>query len=279
MFYFSLTNKLKTMFTKSALTQTIVVAMLSTVSFISCSKEDSVQVPTQPKPMQLIEFSGGGDMYKFAYNSDASLKTITLGHDPLTGDENVTYTVAYLPNKKVDELTGSNGSRIKLAYANHLLSKAETFLGTEKIAVSDYTYTGETLKGTEINLIDNNIPYPFFKADFVFNAAGNITRTNAFVYNPFTNAMEAGGYVNKQYDNKANPFASLGDIALIFWQVAPKNNITKEEYFSKDGLAEEVIETTYSYNTQGYPVRATIKENAPGQPPVTATLSYTYRQQ
>lgn len=266
------------MFTKNLFKQTLFGAMITAIAFSSCKKEGSIPAPIPPKPLQLTEYTIGSDVYKFAYDANGGLKTVTLGNDPLTGDDDVTYTLKYLANKKIEELTGSNGARIKLSYTNNLLTMAETFVGTEKIGVSNYAYTGTVLKTAEISFVHNNTAVPFYKADFVVNAAGNITRTNAYVYNPLTNAMEAGGHINLQYDSKVNPFVALGDIMLIFWQGATKNNVTKEEHFSSNGQAEEMLETTYIYNERGYPTRGTVTETQPGQQPATSILTFTYKQ-
>lgn len=265
------------MYKSNLIKQTLFASLILLLAFSSCNKPVN-DVPASPvKPLQLTEFSDGADVTSFTYNTDGSLKTIVLSNDPVTFDDNVTYTVKYLANKKIDELNGSNGAKIKISYTNGLLSKAEVFIGSIKISQTDYAYTGTVLKSSAISLIDNNTAVPFFKGEFTFNNAGNITRTNAFVYNPLTDRLEASGYVNKQYDNKINPFVALGDVVLVLWQVAPKNNVTKMDYFDATGKAEEVVETTYSYNAQGYPVSATMKETQPGQQPTTSTITYKYQ--
>lgn len=262
------------MINKNLFKQTIFAAFISLLSFSACKKSDTTP---PPKPLQLSEFNDGTDATRFDYNADGSLKTILFSKDPITMDNNVTYTVKYLANKKIDELNGSNGSKIKLGYLNGLLSKAEAFDGAVKVSQTDYMYTGTVLRSSIISIVDNNTAVPFFKGEFVFNNAGNITRTNSFVYNPFTNQLEAGGYVNNQYDTKVNPFASLGDVVLVFWQVAPKNNVTKSEHFNANNTAAEVVETTYTYNAQGYPTRATVRETQPGQQPTTAVMTFSYK--
>jgi hypothetical protein len=266
------------MFTTNFIKQTVFGVMMALVAFSSCKKEKSEEPQAPAKPLQLVQFSDGDDVTKFEYNTDGSFKSITLKNDPISTDENVTYTAKYAASKKMEELNGSNGTKLKLTYANSLLSTMEAFAGTQKFAETIYEYNGAVMKSSTISLVDNNQSVPFFKGDFTFNTAGNITRSNVFVYNPLTNKLESTGYVINQFDNKVNPFIALSDVITIFWQVTTKNNITKQEYFDKDGKAEEVVETTYTYNAQGYPVRATMKETAPGQQPSTATVAYTYKE-
>ncbi|XVJ65313.1 MAG: hypothetical protein HEQ40_03755 [Lacibacter sp.] len=263
------------MFSKNLITKTLFATFSVMVAFTSCKKEDSVQTP--PKPLQLTEFKSGDDITRFSYNTDGSLKTLFLSNDPISLDDDVTYTVSYLANKKINEFTGSNGTKIKLSYTNGLITKAEAFNGTIKYAETVYEYNGTVLKSGTISIVDQNNTVPYFKSDLTFNAAGNATRSNAFVFNPLTNQLEAAGYVLNQYDNKVNPFAALNDVILVFWQETSKNNVVKQEYFSNTGAAEEVVETTYTYNAQGYPVTAVMRETAPGQQPSTATISFKYQ--
>lgn len=264
------------MYKVNLIKQTLFAALISLLAFSSCKKEKSEQPASSPKTLQVAEFNDGADVTRFSYNADGTLKTILLSSDPVSTDDNVTYTVKYLANKKIDELTGSNGAKIKLSYNNAgSLAKSEAFIGTEKISQTEHTYTGTLLSATTISVFDNNTPVPFFKSEFTFSS-GNITRANILMYSPLTNKLEPAGHVLNQFDTKVNPLASLGDVMLIFWQAATKNNIVKQQYFDKLGNAEEVIETTYTYNAQGYPVSATMRETAPGQQPSTATITYKY---
>ena len=265
------------MFNANLIKKSIFAAMISIAALSSCKKPVSVPAPPPPKPLQLIEFKSEDDVTKFDYNADGSLKTILLSNDPVSTDDNVTYTVKYLANKKIDELTGSNGARIKLSYNTAgILTKSEAFIGIEKISQTEHTYAAALLSTSTISVFDNNTPVPFFKSEFTFTS-GNITRANVSMYNPLTNKLEPTGHVLNQYDTKINPLASLGDIMLVFWQAASKNNVTKQQYFNKQGAAEEVVETTYTYNAQGYPVSAAMRETAPGQQPSTATISFKYK--
>jgi hypothetical protein len=257
--------------------QTFMGAIVALTALSSCKKEDSAAPQPPARPVLLTEFKSGDDVTKFAYHADGTFKSITLSNDPVSTDENVTYTATYAANKKIAELNGTNGSKLKLTYTNNLLSKMEAFFGTHKFAETVYEYNAAVMKSTTISVMDNDVAVPYFKSDFTFTNVGNISRTNAFMFNPTTNKLESIGHVTKQYDTNPNPLYLLGDIVAVFWQASTKNNITKQQHFNKDGNAAEVIETTYTYNPQGYPVRATMKETMPGQQPTNATITYTYQ--
>lgn len=263
------------MFCTNLIKKTSITVLIAAVTFSACKKPVSEPIVPAGK-LLLTEFNDGIDITRLTYNVDSSVKTITLNNDPVSLDDNVTYNVTYSANKTISELNGSNGTNIKASYTNGKLNKAEMFNGTVKYAETVYTYTGGVLQSSTIYLVDNNDKQPYFKSEFIINGDGNITRSNVSLYNPLTDKLEATGYVLQQFDSKKNPFVSLGDVMLIFWQAASKNNITKQEYFDATGKPEEVVETTYTYNAQGYPVKATMKETQPGQQPTTATIIYKY---
>jgi len=264
------------MFTLKSIKTTIFLALISSLALSSCKKEKSEEPSSSLKPLLLTEFSDGTDVTRLTYNPDSSVRTITLNNDPISLDDNVTYTVTYSQNKTISELNGSNGTNIKATYTNGKIEKAEMFNGTIKYAETEYTYAGGVINSSTISLVDNGSKTPYFKTVLTFNAAGNISRSDVSMFNPLTNQLEPTGYVLQQFDTNKNPFTSLGDVLLIFWQDASKNNTIKQSYFDAAGKPQEVVETTYTYNAQGYPVRATMKETEPGQQPTTATITYKY---
>jgi hypothetical protein len=95
--------------------------------------------------------------------------------------------------------------------------------------------------------------------------------------NPVNNQYGEESIVNFQFDNKNNPFSSAGDLMVVFWQYANTNNIIKQENRDLSGDLLELIETTYTYNTFGYPTKAAMKITEPGLQPVTSQLIYTYK--
>jgi hypothetical protein len=263
------------MFYTNLIKKTFIAAFVIVTAFSACKKP--VSEPSVPAgPFLLKEFSDGTDTTRFTYNPDSSVKTITLNNDPISLDDNVTYNITYSANKTISELIGSNGTNIKATYDNGKIAKAEMFNGTIKYAETEYTYTAGIIESSTISLVDNGAKQPYFKSVFTVNNAGNISRTDVSMYNPFTDQLELTGFVLQQFDSKKNPFTLLGDVMLVFWQAASKNNTTKQDYFDAAGKAEEVVETTYTYNAQGYPVRATMKETQPGQQPTTAIITYKY---
>lgn len=247
--------------------------------FTSCGKEPSVENPQGNKLVQLAEFKSDDEITRFEYNSDSSLSKIIFSEDPVSLDQNITYSVKYLANKKVDELVGSNGTIIKLSYVNNILTKSDVSVGPVKISSSYYNYTGGQLSSTAISMFyaNPNIGTPALRFDFVTSSSNNVNKIKLQVFNPTNNQYQEESYVNFQYDDKMNPFASVGDLMLIFWQYANKNNITRQENIDPGGDVLELVETTYTYNAQNYPTKATVKVTEANEQPTISQLSYTYR--
>lgn len=251
--------------------------ILFVLLFTACTKETAQEQP-RAGSLQILEYKSGDDITKFEYNADSTVSKVIHKLDPLSGDPDVTYTIKYLANKRIDEMVGSNGFSIKLSYDNNILSKSEFFASGVKVVESSFVYSGNQLASfTLADFINGgSVLDPFLKSTFEYNADGNASKTNLFGSSSVSSQLISLGYINSIFDKKINPFAKLSEITLVFWQFASKNNITKQEYFNNASL-EAMVEYSYTYNMQGYPISGTSKITETGQPPVSTTLSYTYR--
>jgi hypothetical protein len=245
----------------------------------SCSNDPSVELPINGKPLLLTEFKSDDEITRFEYNTDSSVSKIFFTEDPISSDQNVTYTVKFLANKKVDELVGSNGTRIKLSYGPNGIVKSEVFSGNNYITTSEYNYTNTQISSVVVSLFftNPNRGVPTYKFDFINNNSNNVSKMKLFFYNQVNNQYVEESVVNFQLDDKKNPFAAAGDLMLIFWQYANKNNIVRQENKDLSGDLLELIETNYTYNSFGYPTKATIKITEPGMQPATSQLVFTYK--
>ena len=79
-----------------------ILAVILSFSFFfqSCSNDPSVELPVSGKKMLLSEFKSDNEITRFEYNPDSSLNKIFFTEDPISSNQNVTYTVKYLSNKK-----------------------------------------------------------------------------------------------------------------------------------------------------------------------------------
>ena len=244
----------------------------------SCANDPSVELPVNRK-LLLTEFKSDNEITRFEYNSDSSLSKLFFNEDPISSDQNVTYTVKYLSNKKLDELIGSNGTKIKLSYGANGISKSEVFSGSTTISSSDYIYSGNKISSVVVSLhtLNSSQGVPTYKFDFLYSSTNNVNKMNFFYYNRVTGQFIEESKVDFQLDDKKNPFAAAGDLMLIFWEYNNRNNITRQENKDMGGDMLELIETNYTYNSLGYPTKATMKITEPGMQPTTTQLSYTYK--
>jgi|GEM_PF-2984602 len=250
----------------------------------SCLNEPSVELPVNGKPLLLTEFKSDDEITRFEYNSDSSVNKIFFTKDPISNNQNVTYSVKYLANKKVDEINGSNGIKIKLSYGwisygGNGIVKSEVFASGGISISTEYSYTVTQISSVlkYLKFTNSSILVPTYKFDFTNNSSNNVSQMKFFYYNQVNSKYVEESTVNFQFDDKKNPFASAGDLMLIFWQYANKNNIIRQENKDMSGDLLELIETNYIYNSFGYPTKATMKITEPGMQPTTSQLSYTYK--
>lgn len=237
----------------------------------ACSNDPSVELPINGKQLLLAEFKSDDEITRFEYNIDSSLSKLFFTEDPISSDQNVTYSVKYLANKKVDELVGSNGTKIKISYGLNGIAKSEVFAGSTFVSTSEYTYSGSLVSSVLISFSAPYMPFLIYNYEFIYNNSNNVSKVTMSLHN------QPQSVVNFQFDVKKNPFTAAGDLMLIFWQYANKNNIIRQENRDMTGDLIKLIETNYTYNSFGYPTIATIKITEPGMQPSTSQLVFTYK--
>lgn len=248
----------------------------ASTGFFSCKKDKAE--PQTPAPAAVLqEYKSADEEIKFEYDAAAQLNKVIVKADDNGQPLQTVYTVKYLPNKKIDELTGNTGTKIKLLYTDNKLQKAETYEANTKTSVVEYEYLNGLLKSAVFKLVDGNTARPFQKQSYTYSSAGNIVRIDNWELDYNTQQLVPAGYVTREYDNKPNPFATVNDIMMILWQASSKNNAIKETRFSTTNQQTEQTTFTYTYNAKQYPISAQVRTQVPGEQPVTATIFYGYK--
>lgn len=260
------------------------LGLISLFFLTACSKDPSVELPVNGKHLLLAEFKSDNEITRFEYNADSSVNKLFFTKDPISSDQNVTYTVKYLANKKIDELVGSNGTKIKISYHNIIygwngIAKSEVFTGNILFSTSEYTYTDNRVSTAvvSLNFPNSSSRIPTYKFDFTNNSSKNVSKVKLFYYNQINSQYVEESVVDFQFDDKKNPFAVAGDLMMIFWEYANKNNIIRQENRDMGGDLLELIETNYTYNSFGYPTKGTVKVTEPSMQPTTSQLVFTYK--
>jgi hypothetical protein len=249
----------------------------------ACSNNQSAELPVNGKRLLLAEIKSDNEITRFEYNADSSVSKIFFSEDPIMLNQNVTYTVKYLSNKRVDELIGSNGIKIKVDYSNisyglNLINKVEIFRHNSLVKTTSYSYSDNKIASALSSTIPGNLTiHVKYKFLFTHNSANNVSTINWLIFNSASNTYVDDSNVKFQFDDKKNPFSAAGDLMLIFWQYANKNNIIRQESKDMNGTFLELIETNYTYNSFGYPTKAIKKVTEPGLQPTTSQLLFTYK--
>lgn len=262
---------------KQFLKQSTLLLSTAVIFFSACNKDETPTPDNSGTSTILTEVKSADSEMKIQYNANNQIQTVTVDNDPFVGEENVSFTVKYNSANLIEELTAANQTKVKAFYQQQNLTKTEVWASTLKISETIHTYEGNNLKTSEVFLFDNGEKYPYLKTEYTYNAAGNVTRTRAFMYNPLSNQLDYAGYINKTYDTKNNPFQSIKHLMQIFWEVPTTNNILKEEHFDDNNEELFVKNYVYTYNSKNYPTKAVITETEAGVPATTVTVNFSYK--
>ncbi len=252
-------------------------ALLFSFSLSSC-KKDNVGQPPPGSGAKLVSYSNADEKLVFEYNNDQSLRKVTVKSELVTGGVEQVYTVNYRADKKIDQLSTAGGTRIQLQWTNGELTGSETWVGNDKVSITEYQYLNGLLKSTLVKMVYGNDVVPFLKFSFIYDNAGNIGRTNTWSYNFLSGQLESTGHVEMEYDTKPSPFSGMKQLMQVFWQAATPNNVTRTIQYASDGQEEEQTVYQYTYNASQYPVAAQVTTTAPGQEPVNGSVHFTYGQ-
>lgn len=245
--------------------------------FVSCKKDDKDNNGgTNPTPAaaKLKKVSQGDDTIEFGYAADGSLQNVKVNDDFLTNGDLTTFTVVYNPAKQISELRASDGSKIVAHYENNELTSSDMYDETSTLIFSNrYEYLNGVLK----SVVSGVGGVDALKFSFNYDAAGNVSKTSTWGYNPATGQLQATGSTTHEYDSKTNPLFAHKTLLYLLFQNPAKNNITKETDLTVQNVVDETREYTYQYNNQNLPQSATVKTTPAGQPSTTATILYSYQ--
>lgn len=242
-----------------------------------CQKEPTEQIPAPASP-KLEKITEGDEMILFTYNTDGSLKEAQL-KDPLaSGDDPVTYRIAYSTPGKIREVITDDGRKIVPVYEGNLITEASIRNALDRpVAGTEYTYLNGMLKSATLSFENGTQPVPWLKYIFNYDAGGNVRQTQLLVNDFLTNQLVPAGQVQYEYDNRLNPLLPLKDFLLLTWQTVSPNNIKKEIHVGPLNSIDETGEYTYTYTTRNLPQRAEVRKTVTGQPTENQKREFTYR--
>jgi len=212
-------------------------------------------------------------------NDDDSYTDITFNTDHLItkiedfDDEgNVDgYTTISYTSGKANEVKSYNSnddleSKMEVIYdANGKVDKIDIYAdnpgtGMEKVAIYEYTFSGDNLSKFEIYFEYNGNMILFSKKEFTFDA-GNITSMKNYKIDITTLQLSYDGKTEYQYDTKNNPAHGVGIEYIFgeFWMLSKNNIITKTVSDDTGAIQnDESVNVVYEYNDNKYPTKQTI---------------------
>lgn len=245
-------------------------------AMVACKKDKDSDGPGPvPNIAKLQEYTNGEDYIRFTYNTDGTVKKITLKSEESNYGDEMDYTVTYNTQKKIASLA-TDWYRIETEYQNNVLSRANMFEYDKQIGYTDYLFENGNLKKATVHYGEGGAFFPLMEYIMTYNGQGNLSETVVMMANA-EGQMERSGHTTYQYDQKTNPLYQYRDLLALFWQSASKNNITVESEFDSEQQPSDKFTYTYTYKSDGLPEKGTVTQGLPGQQPVTSQLNFKYQ--
>lgn len=246
-------------------------------AMVACKKDKDHSDDPGPVPnvAKLQEYTNGEDYIRFTYNTDGTVKKVTLkAEDSNSGDE-MDYTVTYNAQKKIASLA-TDWYRIEAVYQNNVLSRANMYEYDKQIGYTDYLFENGNLKKATVHYGEGGAFFPLLEYIMSYNGQGSLSETVVMMADD-EGQMVRAGHTTYEYDQKTNPLYQYRELLALFWQSASKNNVTVESEFDSDQQPSDKFTYTYTYKANGLPEKGTVKQGLPGQEPVTSQLSFKYQ--
>jgi hypothetical protein len=273
-------RKFTCMLLTSVLKKNISSALLVTafVAVLCSCKKDKEDGPGNNPPVteRIKQYTQGNEFVKFDYNASGDVTTVTINSEVNTGGVPTAYSVSYDGAKKITSLQNTDGEKIVPVYENNRIIRADMLIADERIGYTTYNYENGNLKRATIYFGQDTDYEPFLMFEFTYNTAGNLTQTVSMVSNGMPGMLVRAGHVDAQYDNKTNPLYAQRELMILFWQSISKNNVTLEDHFDANQVAEDRFTYNYTYNAKGLPTAAVVAQGLPGGPTTALNVLYVY---
>lgn len=263
-----------TLFKKASFNLLLLTTVLLSLS--SCKKEKDLLPGNQGNGTLLQEFRNGDEQINFFYDNSGRVNKVRVKGYLHLWDDILEFQVHY-KNNQIEKLTSSFSEQITPVYENGKMIRADYTVLNNRFAYTNFYYDGNNLTRATVYQGGGNNYEPYLGFDFSYNAAGNISRTEAFMATGTPGLMRRAGHVDFTYDAKSNPLYQHRQLLWLFWQNASANNTIQEDHFDGQLISSDRYVYTYTYKANGLPDKATIAIGLPGDPPGSSLLSYLYQ--
>ena len=260
---------------KQALTGLVLLAGLM-LTAASC-KKDKDNTPDSPGDnIRVAEVKNDDRQVNFFYDGSGRVSKVVVKSDLNLGDETMEFLVSYQQNQ-IAKLSAGNGDELIPVYQDGKMICADYYMSNARVAYTTYQYENDQLKRTIIYLGNQPDYEPYLGFDFEYNAAGNISRTIAFVRNAIPGQLSRSGHVDFTYDDQVNPLFEHKQLLALFWETVSSNNILQENHFDPTLTLSDQFAYNYTYKNNGLPEKATVTIGLPGRPTTTSIFTYRYQ--
>lgn len=262
---------------KKAFSRTLLTAGLA-ASMVACKKDkdNGPDNPGNPAGAKLAVYTNGEDYVKFDYNSDGTVKKMTVKTDDFTSGDETDFNVVYDAQKRISKLE-SEWQTIEVEYENNAMSRAKIFTTGQQIGYTNYHYVNGNLERATLYFGESGTFEPLLEYNMSYNAQGNLTETVTMMATGEPGQLNRAGAVTYQYDQKTNPLYEHRQLLAILWQSVSKNNITVENHVNAQNQPEDKYVYTYTYNTKGLPEKAAVKQGLPGGEQSDSEIKFSYK--
>jgi len=216
----------------------------------SCNK-DAIQRSAATRVANISKYNNGNEFIQFEYNTDASVKKVTVKSELSTAGDATDFLVSYNDDKNIKELTANDG-KIVPVYTNGLLTRADIIQYNKKIAFTDYTYEGNKLKAITIYYNEEEGNIPVLQFNFSYNNAGNISETVTMMADGAKGKLTYAGSNKMDYSSSINPLYEYNNLLMLLWQPASKNNVATERRYNKNHNASAKNNYYYTFQNNEY---------------------------
>lgn len=244
----------------------------------ACKKEYSNGISPPTTVTKFKSRSGEDGFISFEYNTDGSIKKAAVAQEG-SPDDTIRYMVSYTADKRIKEIINDAGVKFTPVYTGGELSRVQIRTAqNDELAYTDYEYLNGFLKSVTVFFVSGNQLTPFFKSSFIYDAAGNIRRTQLFSADPLSpDGLSPDGTTRSVFDNKANPLYLAKEFLWMILIIPSPNNVSMEEAFAVNNQPERTKEYNYVYNDKELPLSAVLTETIPGKPIQTKNINYHYQ--
>lgn len=242
------------------LSKKILSTFLVGLLFTACEKDSPVPDPvTNPtvKKLSKIEYDGGS-YESIEYNTNGSISKVTNHIQYVGVADHTVFTFVYT-GAVLSEIKGDNGGKYKYTYNNQQVVKTEVYAaGGNLVGYYEYTYQNGRLWRTDgyFRFPGGTIPtVPTLRYENEYYTSGNLKKMILYFWTGSTSTLDkTDEYVFNQYDSKLNTTVLFENNPFLPLDVIMPNNPLSELHYDSNGVLDETVTHTYTYDANGHPL-------------------------